>query len=123
MSGINARSVTYLTTVETPEPIRLYRLVIEPDEKTGTFIYKTVDRETGEVVRRYPREDLLRMREDPAYDAGVVAGEVAAAAGAAGTVEGDSGAGATDSALSVPVEPENKRLQKPAVGCVASVSG
>ena len=59
--------------VEASEPLRLYRLVIEADERTGGFVYKTVDRETGEVVRRYPREELLNMRGDPDYNAGVVA--------------------------------------------------
>ena len=50
-----------------------YRLVIEPGPSSGAFIYKTVNPETGEVVRQFPREDLIRMRQDPTYQAGTVA--------------------------------------------------
>ncbi len=50
-----------------------YRLVIEPGPSAGAFIYKTVNPETGEVVRQFPREDLIRMRQDPTYQAGTVA--------------------------------------------------
>ena len=35
-------------------------------------INKTVDRRTGEVVHRYPREALLKLREDERYVAGGV---------------------------------------------------
>ncbi|MBC6980600.1 hypothetical protein H8B08_02435 [Caulobacter sp. 17J80-11] len=47
-----------------------YRLVIEQDPESGTFIYRTVDRRTGEVVQQLPREELLKWRRDPAYVAG-----------------------------------------------------
>lgn len=46
------------------------RLVIE--ERGETFIYKTVDRRTGEVVQQLPREDVVRMREEETYSAGTV---------------------------------------------------
>jgi flagellar protein FlaG len=49
-----------------------YRLVIEEDSALGTFIYKTIDRSTGEVVNQFPREELLRLKDDPAYVAGAV---------------------------------------------------
>jgi flagellar protein FlaG len=49
-----------------------YRLVIEEGPKTGTFIYKTLDSETGEVLRQYPREQLLKMSEDGRYSAGAL---------------------------------------------------
>ncbi len=35
-------------------------LVIEKDESTGSFVYKSVDRETGEIIKQYPREEVLR---------------------------------------------------------------
>ena len=48
------------------------RLVIEEDETNGTYVYKTVDRLTGEVVAQIPREDVLRMRREQEYAAGAV---------------------------------------------------
>lgn len=36
------------------------RLTIEKDRTTGKFIYKTIDRETGEVIRQWPREKMLQ---------------------------------------------------------------
>ncbi len=36
------------------------RLTIEHDKETGKFIYKTVDRETGEVIKQWPREEVLK---------------------------------------------------------------
>jgi flagellar protein FlaG len=39
------------------------RLVIEEDKVTGSYVYKTVDRKTGEIVAQIPREDVLQMRE------------------------------------------------------------
>jgi flagellar protein FlaG len=46
------------------------RLVIE--EQGETFVYKTVDRRTGEVVQQLPREEVVRMREAEAYAVGDV---------------------------------------------------
>jgi flagellar protein FlaG len=46
------------------------RLVIE--EQAGSYVYKTVDRRTGEVVAQYPREDILKLREESDYAAGDV---------------------------------------------------
>lgn len=48
------------------------RLVIEEDQEGNGFIYKTIDRRTGEVVLQLPRADILRMREDRNYAAGSV---------------------------------------------------
>ncbi|MCO8017279.1 flagellar protein FlaG [Brevundimonas diminuta] len=45
-----------------------YRLTIER-ESTG-YVYKTLDRVTGEVVRQFPREEVLKLRQSPAYDVG-----------------------------------------------------
>jgi flagellar protein FlaG len=48
------------------------RLVIEEDEASGSYVYKTVNRLTGEVLLQFPRDDVLRMRERPDYQAGAV---------------------------------------------------
>ena len=48
------------------------RLVIEEDQTSGLFIYKTVNRTTGEVVQQFPRDEVLRMRDAAAYVAGEV---------------------------------------------------
>jgi flagellar protein FlaG len=47
-----------------------YRLVIEEGPVQGTFVYKTLDSATGEVVRQFPREQVLRMAESGTYAAG-----------------------------------------------------
>ena len=49
------------------------RLVIEEGPRRGSFIYKTVDRLTGETIKQYPREQLVKLSEDPNYVAGAVA--------------------------------------------------
>jgi flagellar protein FlaG len=46
------------------------RLVIEEDEASGTFIYKTINRLTGEVVLQLPREEIVKMRAAIDYQAG-----------------------------------------------------
>lgn len=48
------------------------RLVIEEDRDTGAFVYKTLDRATGEVLRQFPREEVLRLHADREYEAGTL---------------------------------------------------
>lgn len=36
------------------------RLVIEHDQAANRFVYKSVDRETGEVLRQWPPEEVMR---------------------------------------------------------------
>lgn len=48
------------------------RLVIEEDEVSGTYVYKTVNRRTGEVVQQLPRDEVLKLRDQAAYIAGGV---------------------------------------------------
>ena len=48
------------------------RLVIEQDQASGAYVYKTLDRITGEVLRQLPREDVLRMLSQARYMAGDV---------------------------------------------------
>ena len=38
------------------------RLSISRDEATGTFIYRSIDRESGEVVRQWPVESMLQFK-------------------------------------------------------------
>ena len=47
------------------------RLVIEEDP-SGAYVYKTIDRRTGEVIQQLPRAELLSMREAGSYIAGGV---------------------------------------------------
>lgn len=54
-----------------PQPGDL-RLVIEQDDTSGEYIYKTVDRRTGETLSQYPREQILKLREEARYASGDV---------------------------------------------------
>jgi len=53
-------------------PPPMVRLVIEEDQESGVFIYKTLDPATGEVLLQLPREDLLKALHSGAYAAGDV---------------------------------------------------
>jgi flagellar protein FlaG len=57
---------------EEAERAARYRLVIEEGARRGTFVYKTLDRVTGEVVRQLPREEIQTMLERGDYAAGKV---------------------------------------------------
>ena len=48
------------------------RLVIEEDQSSGTFVYKTLDRRTGEIVRQFPREQVVRLKDTADYTPGDV---------------------------------------------------
>ena len=54
-----------------PQPGDL-RLVIEQDPTSGTYVYKTVNRRTGDVLQQFPREDVLRFKQAEHYDPGEV---------------------------------------------------
>ncbi len=49
-----------------------YRLVIEEGPTLGSFVYKTLDSATGEIVRQFPREQVIRLAETRKYNAGSV---------------------------------------------------
>jgi flagellar protein FlaG len=49
-----------------------YRLLIEEGPRKGSFVYKTLDSQTGEIIRQFPREQLVRLAERPDYDKGAV---------------------------------------------------
>jgi flagellar protein FlaG len=69
-AGVVAVSEPRADSVE-PQPGDL-RLVIEQDEDSGAFIYKTVDRRTGETLQILPREDVLKLKHAATYDPGSV---------------------------------------------------
>jgi flagellar protein FlaG len=48
------------------------RLMIEDDKAAGSYVYVTINSVTGEVVSQVPREQLLKMREDPGYAPGSI---------------------------------------------------
>jgi flagellar protein FlaG len=52
------------------------RLVIEDDKAAGSYVYVTINPVTGQVVSQVPREQLLKMREDPSYQPGSVVNSV-----------------------------------------------
>ena len=46
------------------------RLVIEEDKATNSYVYKTINRVTGQVIQQLPREQVLMLREQLEYEAG-----------------------------------------------------
>ncbi|PZN98317.1 MAG: hypothetical protein DCF28_14315 [Alphaproteobacteria bacterium] len=50
-----------------------YRLVIEQGPRAGSYVYKTVDRSTGETIKQFPREDVIKLIGDPLYATGTIA--------------------------------------------------
>jgi len=48
------------------------RLVIEEDKASGSYVYKTVNRVTGEVIQQLPRDQVLKLRDQVDYVAGNV---------------------------------------------------
>ena len=56
---------------EDADRIARHRLIIEGDPAKG-YVYKSVDRLTGQVVSEYPRETVLRLQSDPDYSQGSV---------------------------------------------------
>lgn len=48
------------------------RLVIEEDEARGIYVYTVLNRRTGEVLQRLPRDRVERLGEDAGYRAGGV---------------------------------------------------
>lgn len=51
-----------------PSPDSNRRLVIEP--VGGSYVYKVIDRKTGEVIWQYPLEEVVRRRNEEAYASG-----------------------------------------------------
>jgi flagellar protein FlaG len=55
-----------------PPPEYSLRLTVDKDPDSGDWVYKAIDRYTGEVVRQLPREELLKLRKSANYQAGSV---------------------------------------------------
>lgn len=51
-----------LKAMEPPILSRNERLSILRDEATGQFIYQSIDRSTGKVVRQWPAESMLQFK-------------------------------------------------------------
>lgn len=49
-----------------------YRLVIEKSAKTGSYVYKTLNSFTGEVVSQRPAEDVFKMATSSQYSPGLI---------------------------------------------------
>ena len=48
------------------------RLIIEEDPASGSYIYTTLNRRTGEVVHRFPIEKILSLKQEDTYEAGAI---------------------------------------------------
>ncbi len=46
--------------------------MIEDDKAAGCFVYKVINRTTGEVVQQAPQEQIVKLREADGYLAGDV---------------------------------------------------
>jgi len=55
--------------VKGSDPVDM-RLVIEEDKASNSYVYKTINRLTGEVIQQLPREQVLQLREQLDYEAG-----------------------------------------------------
>ncbi|MFT3811655.1 MAG: flagellar protein FlaG [Micropepsaceae bacterium] len=53
---------TTLRALDPPLMGQHERLSISRDEATGTFIYRSIDRKTGEVIRQWPVEAMLQFK-------------------------------------------------------------
>ena len=55
-----------------PPPYYELQLTIDKDPNTGGWVYKAVDRYTGEVIRQMPQESIQEMQRSETYHAGSV---------------------------------------------------
>ena len=46
------------------------RLIIEEAGEPGRYVYTIVDRRSGRIVSQLPRDEVLKLREQPDYAAG-----------------------------------------------------
>jgi flagellar protein FlaG len=65
-TGISKKAAEAVeTTLRAIEPSLMgqnERLSISRDEATGTFIYRSIDRKSGEVIRQWPVESMLQFK-------------------------------------------------------------
>ncbi len=55
-----------------PPDASRYRLIIQEGPETGSFIYTTLDRLTGEIIRQVPREEVLKLLDRPERSGAVI---------------------------------------------------
>lgn len=55
--------------VKEPDQVSM-RLVIEMDKASGAYVYKTINRLTGEVLSQLPRAEVLKLKDERQYAAG-----------------------------------------------------
>jgi flagellar protein FlaG len=48
------------------------RLTVDKDPDSGDWVYKALDRYTGEVVRQFPRQEILDLKASRNYQAGTI---------------------------------------------------
>jgi flagellar protein FlaG len=60
--------------VPAQDPVAL-RLVIDLDQASGGYVYKTINRLTGEVVSQLPRAEVLKLREGGSEPGAVISTE------------------------------------------------
>ena len=48
------------------------RLTVDKDPQTGSWVYKAINRYTGEVVSQLPHESVMEMQKSQQYQAGSV---------------------------------------------------
>ena len=54
-----------------PDPADV-RLVIEEGKVSGSYVYKTINRVTGEILRQFPREEILKLQSGDEYKSGTI---------------------------------------------------
>jgi flagellar protein FlaG len=75
--GLRPKPRTHVVRIDpapeamTPDPVEL-RLVIEEDEAGGGYVYKTINRATGEIVQQLPRAEVLKLKHAVKYEAGTI---------------------------------------------------
>lgn len=86
VSSATVTGLTYSTVGKDPDDVRPVkkttqtdaaeaadlRLVIEESDEPGGYVYTIIDRRTGRVVKRLPREQVLKLRDDDLYAAGAL---------------------------------------------------
>lgn len=60
-ADMSLRNFENLIAHYVPKDLPNTRLQIERDEGSGLFIYRAIDKDTGEVVRQYPTDEILRF--------------------------------------------------------------
>lgn len=60
-SALTLETVAQAIEKYVPRDLPNTQLKIHHDDKTGLFVYKAVDRDSGEVMRQYPADEILRL--------------------------------------------------------------